>query len=142
MTNEPDSASTKHSRGPTPPIDNCARCRYPLTGLADDAPCPECGSSLRQAGPHVYRRANLHGAITCLAIGVLAMVLVATSRVVPILVAVPVLAIIAVMYCELDARDRRRAGLPRSNANLTVSLLGWCMFIPMPVLILLGLLIY
>ncbi|MBX3359555.1 MAG: hypothetical protein KF745_14135 [Phycisphaeraceae bacterium] len=27
----------------------CAKCKYPLRGLAPDAPCPECGSTERES---------------------------------------------------------------------------------------------
>ncbi|MBX3359554.1 MAG: hypothetical protein KF745_14130 [Phycisphaeraceae bacterium] len=31
------------------PYQRCAKCKYPLRGLAPDAPCPECGSTERES---------------------------------------------------------------------------------------------
>jgi hypothetical protein len=50
MTSPRDTGSHEPDAGSVPPIDYCARCRYPLTGIPDDAPCPECASRRRRSG--------------------------------------------------------------------------------------------
>ena len=72
MISETDSSSTERNEGATPPIDYCARCRYPFTGLPDDAPCPECASRKRRTGNPNEASAP---SIVALALGVISAVI-------------------------------------------------------------------
>lgn len=43
-------AAPGQQRTPPQHTHYCARCRYPLTGLPTESPCPECGSTRRKQG--------------------------------------------------------------------------------------------
>lgn len=124
--------------GPTP--DHCRRCRYPLVGLAEDDPCPECGSRIRQVGPHAIIENNTVSAALCICIGGVMLFAVCAGGW-PAIFVVPVVGLIAVIFGEREARSRRRRDLPLSRATLIFSILGWLMFIP-PVVLLITLMVF
>ena len=84
-------------RGTDPPC--CADCRYPLVGLADTAPCPECNATRRSltygdANPRRTRRA---AAITALATATaLASLVIATATIATAFAPVAILLVVCV----------------------------------------------
>lgn len=130
----------KHGPKPGPTPDHCRRCRYPLVGLAEDDPCPECGSRIRQVGPHAIIENNTVAAGMCICIGGVMLFAVCAGGW-PAIFVVPVVGLIAVIFGEREARSRRRRDLPMSRATLIFSILGWLMFLPAVVLLITLLLI-
>ena len=53
----------------------------------------------------------------------------------PLVFAVPVLGLTAIMFCHLEHRARRRLDLPRSVGTIIVSVLAWILFLPITALI-------
>ena len=84
-------------RGTDPPC--CADCRYPLVGLDDTAPCPECNATRRSltygdANPRRTRRA---AAITALATATaLASLVIATATIATAFAPVTILLVVCV----------------------------------------------
>lgn len=137
----PGDAPTAPDRAAGPTPDHCRRCRYPLIGLAEDIPCPECGSFIRQVGPHRIIESNVLGAGSCIGIGAL-LLFVACAGFWPAILLVPFLGLTALIYGECEARSRRKQDLPRSSVTVVTSILGWLMFLPPLALLVFGIFVW
>ena len=95
--------SSKHT-------DYCARCRYPLTGLPQECPCPECGSTRRR---HGNPSEASYTATVALARGVIsAVILFLGPLAFAVLLLGPAASIAGVLALASSRRSFRQDGLP------------------------------